>query len=70
MLHSIVPVSVLDVDDVAGGDYVHGDGRGEQSIYGGLFDDEALELKHYGSGWVSMANRGRSEWLTEVSQHG
>ena len=64
MLRPTVMVSVLDVDGVAGGDYVHGDGRGEESIYGGLFDDEALDLKHYGSGWVSMANRGGSTLLT------
>lgn len=45
---------------IQGGDYVHGDGRGEGSIYGGLFDDEksGLAIKHHGSGWVSMANRG------------
>lgn len=44
----------------AGGDYANKDGTGENSIYGGLFDDEAMDLKHYGSGWVSMANRGKS----------
>ncbi|KAL8584661.1 hypothetical protein ACOMHN_002390 [Nucella lapillus] len=43
---------------IQGGDFVHKNGSGEQSIYGGLFDDESMELNHYGSGWVSMANRG------------
>ncbi|KAK7100820.1 peptidyl-prolyl cis-trans isomerase 6-like [Littorina saxatilis] len=43
---------------IQGGDYANKDGTGENSIYGGLFDDEAMDLKHYGSGWVSMANRG------------
>nr|DAZ86359.1 TPA_inf: venom-related protein PPI [Conus ebraeus] len=43
---------------IQGGDFVHKNGSGEKSIYGGLFDDEAMDLKHYGAGWVSMANRG------------
>lgn len=43
---------------LAGGDFVSGDGTGSRSIYGEMFDDESFALKHYGSGWVSMANRG------------
>ncbi|XP_076462910.1 peptidyl-prolyl cis-trans isomerase 6-like isoform X2 [Babylonia areolata] len=49
---------VIDDFMIQGGDYVFKNGSGEQSIYGGMFDDEAMDLKHYGAGWVSMANKG------------
>ena len=36
------------------------DGRGGESIFGGVFEDESFSVKHKRAGLISMSNRGRN----------
>ncbi|KAK3736020.1 hypothetical protein RRG08_009088 [Elysia crispata] len=44
---------------IQGGDFTKFDGTGGESIYGGVFPDENLQMKHDKEFLLSMANRGK-----------
>nr|CAB3265064.1 peptidyl-prolyl cis-trans isomerase CYP22-like [Phallusia mammillata] len=44
---------------VQGGDFIHNNGTGLTSIYGGKFEDENFKKQHVGPGLLSMANSGK-----------
>ena len=41
---------------IHGGDIIHGDGRGSESIYGGIFPDENFKIKHSHAGTLMCIN--------------
>ncbi|KAJ9549190.1 hypothetical protein OSB04_021733 [Centaurea solstitialis] len=51
--HRIIPGFMIQ-----GGDTVYGNGRGNESIYGGIFRDENFKIKHSHAGMVAMVNSG------------
>eukprot|EP00555_Chaetoceros_dichaeta_P010779 CAMPEP_0198264138 /NCGR_PEP_ID=MMETSP1447-20131203/14908_1 /TAXON_ID=420782 /ORGANISM="Chaetoceros dichaeta, Strain CCMP1751" /LENGTH=230 /DNA_ID=CAMNT_0043952989 /DNA_START=66 /DNA_END=758 /DNA_ORIENTATION=- len=51
--HRIIPNFIIQ-----GGDFTHGDGTGGESIYGGKFNDEAMDLKMNHRYLLTMANAG------------
>jgi len=44
---------------ILGGDFTEFNGFGGPSVWGWRFEDENFHIKHYGAGWVSMANAGK-----------
>jgi len=49
--HRIIPGFMIQ-----GGDIVHGDGKGGESVYGGAFPDENFKIKHSRAGVCDVSN--------------
>lgn len=43
-----------------GGDFANMNGTGGESVYGGKFEDENLDMRHTSAGLLSMANAGKN----------
>jgi cyclophilin family peptidyl-prolyl cis-trans isomerase len=52
---------IIEDQYIQGGDIVHGNGTGGESIYGEFFKDENFQRRHAHAGLLSMANRGRDK---------
>ena len=53
IFHRIIPSFMIQ-----GGDFTDFNGRGGESIYGSVFNDENFKVKHTEKYYLSMANRG------------
>lgn len=62
--HFALPISKF---VFTGGDVVSDDGNGSISIYGETFEDENLDTQHSMAGFVTMANKGISIFITFYS---
>mmetsp|Transcript_18911 Transcript_18911/g.52565 ORF Transcript_18911/g.52565 Transcript_18911/m.52565 type:complete len:235 (-) Transcript_18911:282-986(-) len=65
-IHRVIPNFAFQ-----GGDHVHGDGTGMETIYGELFQDESFEVKHNRRYMLNAVNAGKkntngSQWFVST----